>query len=260
MYWMVYKKYIKRGGKIYGPYKYHSRKINGKVITEYRGKAVKKKKINTLFLILGFILVFSLIFVLNYDKIDFDNGIKITKSTFNNIITPITKSLTGFIVSNEIAENIIVVTDGYGLEGHEAYPIRGSRKYERCLKVDSSIEFNSVKIRAKVEYVASGGDLYYEIYSHDYVNDEPETALGNCNVPDPIEIKEWESCEINLNQNSGTYWVCAYSFTGDISTDYYKIYWNNQDVKKKRAFWTGSYWQKMDEASYTMKAEFRGKK
>ncbi|GAI57584.1 unnamed protein product, partial [marine sediment metagenome] len=86
------------------------------------------------------------------------------------------------------------------------------------------------------------------------------TALGNCDVPDPIEIKEWESCEINLNQNSGTYWVCAYSLTGDISTDYYKIYWNNQDVKKKRAFWTGSYWQKMDEASYTMKAEFRGKK
>jgi len=259
---MAYKKYIKRKGKVYGPYLYHSRKIKGKVITEYRGKYKPKKKKNNktlIFLILG-LLALSLVFVLNYDKINFDNGIKITKSTFNNIITPITKGLTGFIVSNEIAENITAITDGYGLEGHESYTIRGSRKYERCLKVDSSIEFNSVRIRAKVEYVANGGDLYYEIYSHDHVNDEPETALGNCNVPDPIKAKEWQSCEINLNQNSGTYWVCAYSLTGDISTDYYKIYWNNQDIKKKRAFWTGSYWQKLEEASYTMKAEFRGKK
>ena len=35
---MVYKKYIQRGGKTYGPYIYHSRRENGKVITEYHGK------------------------------------------------------------------------------------------------------------------------------------------------------------------------------------------------------------------------------
>lgn len=35
---MVYKKYIERGGKVYGPYIYHSRRENGKVITEYHGK------------------------------------------------------------------------------------------------------------------------------------------------------------------------------------------------------------------------------
>lgn len=51
---MPYKKYIKRGGKIYGPYIYHSKKVNGKVITEYRGKHVEEKKgkkplVNSLF-------------------------------------------------------------------------------------------------------------------------------------------------------------------------------------------------------------------
>ena len=40
---MVYKRYIKRGGKVYGPYIYHSRKENGKVISEYLGKAETKK-------------------------------------------------------------------------------------------------------------------------------------------------------------------------------------------------------------------------
>ena len=43
---MAYKRYIKRGGKVYGPYVYHSRKVNGKVVSEYHGtfKKVSKKK------------------------------------------------------------------------------------------------------------------------------------------------------------------------------------------------------------------------
>ncbi|MCH8329637.1 MAG: hypothetical protein IIB81_04565 [Nanoarchaeota archaeon] len=40
---MAYKKYIKRGGKIYGPYIYHSRRVNGKVISEYRGTGKENK-------------------------------------------------------------------------------------------------------------------------------------------------------------------------------------------------------------------------
>jgi len=35
---MVYKKYIKRGNKIYGPYLYESKKVKGEVITVYHGK------------------------------------------------------------------------------------------------------------------------------------------------------------------------------------------------------------------------------
>ena len=63
---MAYKRYIKRGGKVYGPYIYHSRKENGKVISEYRGKAIEKKDKNKflfygltgLFLISLFALLF----------------------------------------------------------------------------------------------------------------------------------------------------------------------------------------------------------
>lgn len=40
---MAYKKYIKRGGKIYGPYIYHSRRVDGKVVSEYRGTSKSKK-------------------------------------------------------------------------------------------------------------------------------------------------------------------------------------------------------------------------
>ena len=34
---MAYKKYIKRGGKLYGPYLYESKRVNGKVVSEYHG-------------------------------------------------------------------------------------------------------------------------------------------------------------------------------------------------------------------------------
>ena len=40
---MVYKKYITRNGKVYGPYYYHSRRVNGKVVSEYHGGEEDKK-------------------------------------------------------------------------------------------------------------------------------------------------------------------------------------------------------------------------
>ncbi|MBL7148382.1 MAG: hypothetical protein ISS82_06150, partial [Nanoarchaeota archaeon] len=40
---MVYKRYIKRGNKVYGPYIYYSKKEGGKVISTYLGKHSEKK-------------------------------------------------------------------------------------------------------------------------------------------------------------------------------------------------------------------------
>ena len=39
---MAYKKYIKRNGKIYGPYVYNSKRVGGKVVSEYIGQAKTK--------------------------------------------------------------------------------------------------------------------------------------------------------------------------------------------------------------------------
>jgi len=40
---MVYKKYIEKNGKIYGPYIYHSKRVNGKVVSEYKGVEKESK-------------------------------------------------------------------------------------------------------------------------------------------------------------------------------------------------------------------------
>jgi len=38
---MVFKKYIKRGGKVYGPYLYENKRVDGKVVTTYEKKKSK---------------------------------------------------------------------------------------------------------------------------------------------------------------------------------------------------------------------------
>ena len=63
---MAYKRYIKRGKNIYGPYVYHSRKEGGKVISEYKGKEEKKKKLK---LILGGIFILLLLLFVTYNFI-----------------------------------------------------------------------------------------------------------------------------------------------------------------------------------------------
>jgi hypothetical protein len=58
---MVYKKYIERNGKIYGPYVYHSRRVDGKVISEYHGSNKKTNRRRILFIIALPIIIISLI-------------------------------------------------------------------------------------------------------------------------------------------------------------------------------------------------------
>lgn len=66
---MVYKRYIKKNGKIYGPYTYHSKKENGKVISTYLGKSKPKKNYNQIIFIGAFFLLIflSLFFVVKFD-------------------------------------------------------------------------------------------------------------------------------------------------------------------------------------------------
>src|SRR3990167_10575849 len=52
---MPYKKYIYRNGKRYGPYVYHSRRVNGKVVSEYHGQKSVNPIYRNLFLALIFV-------------------------------------------------------------------------------------------------------------------------------------------------------------------------------------------------------------
>jgi len=61
---MVYKKYIKKDGKKYGPYLYENERINGKVVTRYVGKGENsgKGKLFLILLSLSFLLIAIFLF------------------------------------------------------------------------------------------------------------------------------------------------------------------------------------------------------
>ncbi len=63
---MVYNRYIKKGGKVYGPYSYSNHKEKGKVVTEYIGKesSVKGKKIISPKIISVFVILFLVLSLL----------------------------------------------------------------------------------------------------------------------------------------------------------------------------------------------------
>ena len=68
---MAYKKYIKRNGKIYGPYVYNSKRVGGKVVSEYIGQSKEKRhfpKKKILFVIVP-LLVLGLVF-LSFPKLN----------------------------------------------------------------------------------------------------------------------------------------------------------------------------------------------
>ncbi|MGD9276907.1 MAG: hypothetical protein PVJ67_07080, partial [Candidatus Pacearchaeota archaeon] len=94
---MVYKKYIKKNGKVYGPYIYHSRRVEGKVVSNYHGKGKSSFNFlnykNYFFIFLGIVLIiFGFLF-------------------FNNLLTgKATLNIDSDFVEGEILEGTLKLT------------------------------------------------------------------------------------------------------------------------------------------------------
>ena len=163
--------------------------------------------------------------------------------------SPITTTgLFGF----EFQKEKVVFEDGYTAEGAKWADIKGSRIYERCLKVESEAPFSSVRVLGKVTSAISRDDLVFNFYSN--AKDEPGALLGACTVKDYDAV--WKSCTIKkLQQDKGAYWVCAAAPSGEREQTYYTIAYSIGD-NKKTALWTGQNWQKLERISYTLKAQF----
>ena len=159
-------------------------------------------------------------------------------------------SFTGYT----IGQSSETFSDGYNTEGTKWGDIKGDRYYESCLKVNSKINFSAIEVTAKITRAIEREDITLAVYNHNEAADEPLKELGKCEVKDYSEL--WKSCIINnLELESGKYWVCAYARSGKKEDTYFTIAYQNEK-DKRRAVWAGDYWQKSDEASYTIKAKF----
>lgn len=88
---MAYKKFITRNGKVYGPYIYHSKRVNGRVVSEYKGQHLgSKKNLNN-----KFIFVFFSVFVLLLAVFLFQNTRLTGRSVVNFNVERVGDSLVG---------------------------------------------------------------------------------------------------------------------------------------------------------------------
>ncbi len=78
---MAYKKYIKRNGKLYGPYIYHSRRVNGKVVSEYQGTVRKTDYKKFIFIFFGIIFVLGLGYGIVSNKTKFTGNVVVDLDT-----------------------------------------------------------------------------------------------------------------------------------------------------------------------------------
>ncbi len=99
---MAYKKYIKRNGKLYGPYIYHSRRVNGKVISEYQGTGKKIDYKKFIFIFLG------VIFILGIGYVGISNKVKFTGNVVGDLDVQVTQGITDLSVIqlHEINESV----------------------------------------------------------------------------------------------------------------------------------------------------------
>ena len=187
-------------------------------------------------------------------KIDF-SLLFVVVGVFSLIISMfvfIQPTITGLVP--QITKSQMIFEDGFTKEGTHWLEIQGSRIYERCLQVNSEIDFNSINVIAKITSATDDENIIFSLYRNDDLNDEPSLLVGSCEVSNYDDL--WKSCRIdNLYESGGEYWICASNSDGDTERIYYTIAYQNGD-NRKTALWTGENWQKLDRSSYTIKAQF----
>jgi len=132
---MVYKRYIKKGGKVYGPYTYHSRKENGKVVSEYLGKnSGSVKKNNSYSKVFSLILLTVIILFACYSVV-FQNSENISVNDFNF-------GKVSSFVSNSFSKISFVIT-GFDVEEGSSEPSTSSESSSESSSSDSGASESS---------------------------------------------------------------------------------------------------------------------
>lgn len=72
---MVFKKYIRRGGKVYGPYLYENKRVDGKVITSYVGRGQAESRRTFPYFVIFFVLALSVFSILMLTSSNFFIGL-----------------------------------------------------------------------------------------------------------------------------------------------------------------------------------------
>lgn len=98
---MTYKKYIQRNGKLYGPYIYSSKRVDGKVVSEYHGNKPESHK-KFLFIACGVFLFSVLIYFLVFSNREISGNVALGVDTSYNVGESLKGALTFSIKEGEL--------------------------------------------------------------------------------------------------------------------------------------------------------------
>ncbi len=179
---MAYKKYIKKGGKIYGPYIYHSRRIGGKVISEYHGP--RKPDYKKIFLaVFGVIFLVALISILVFYE----------KEMTGRAVIEVEKEIEGQVSANE--------TFNYTLqegERAELKPRSVKTDFEQLSDSDVELKTEGNEVIVTTTYSETNQSFENETFPVVYftlsILSEEESVEENITEPVP-EIPEIEIIE-----------------------------------------------------------------
>jgi len=187
---MSYEKYIKRGRKVYGPYLYHSKKINGKVTSEYLGKGEEKKKRTfPIFMAIIIALLFlSLIIISVYNKNQID---------FSKLFANIKNPFTGFSISDNLEnESVEQPTEPIGLENNTT--ISQTTNNETTELVNETLIASNDTIVSEQNETTNETILVEEVNP---VTNDTQGITSEPNVTEEINITIPLTPEVNITEN-----------------------------------------------------------
>ncbi|MFH1585758.1 MAG: LamG-like jellyroll fold domain-containing protein [archaeon] len=191
---MVYKRYIKKNGKVYGPYIQHNRKVNGKVVTEYHGKHKSNSWVGSVKLFLLISLGIVGIFLLSFLFLQFQS----TGFSVSNIQTPIILEpvqnfysfIIGYVVDESADEPVEEPEDVV-----EEEPVPES---EPAQESDQLVEEEPVEESTEEELVEE--PVEEDVESNETIEEEVEI---NETIEPEIIVNETVSNETVLNETIG---------------------------------------------------------
>ena len=112
---MAYKKYIQKNGKLYGPYIYHSKRVDGKVISEYRGSKRDFNYKTFLFISAGVVLLIALLLFFVFSNNGITGNVVLGVDTSYEEGKPLDGVLKFSLKEGELLpENSKVIIENYG--------------------------------------------------------------------------------------------------------------------------------------------------
>jgi len=99
---VVYEKYIEKNGKLYGPYTYHSKRVNGKVVSEYHGPKKNIFSMNFFWLFIGIFLLIILISSFVFFNTKISGQVSLNLNSNNEFGQPLNGILSFSLVEGEL--------------------------------------------------------------------------------------------------------------------------------------------------------------